>query len=400
MVTPPISIAPERVLPLRRTIAELPSSKIREVAALGMGKPGVIPLWFGEPDLPTPDFINRAASQALEAGHTFYTMNRGVPALREALAAYLGRLYARPIGVDRITVTASAMNALAILMQSLIDPGDNAVLTTPLWPNIAATVQIMGGEARAVPLAEGDAGWRLDLDRLFDSVDGCTRALFINSPNNPTGWMIEREEQQAVLEFCRARGIWILADEVYDRIVYDRPRAPSFLDIADSGDLVVGVNSFSKSWAMTGWRMGWLVAPDSFGPVLEKMNEYNIAGAPSMAQHAGIAALGQGESFVAESVARYRRSRDLVSERLTAIPRVGYVRPNAAFYAFFSVDGVSDSLAFAKDLLLRTGVGLAPGIAFGPAGEGHLRLCFASAPETLSRAMDRLEEALADGVAA
>ncbi len=391
---------PERNFPLRRTIADLPSSKIREVAALGMGKPGVIPLWFGEPDLPTPDFINRAASQALEAGHTFYTMNRGVPALREALAAYLGRLYERPIGVERITVTASAMNALAILMQTLIDPGENAVLTAPLWPNIAATVRIMGGEARAVALAEGNAGWRLDLDRLFDSVDVRTRALFINSPNNPTGWMMEREDQEAVLEFCRVRGIWILADEVYDRIVYDRPRAPSFLDIAEDDDLVIGVNSFSKSWAMTGWRMGWLVAPDAFGHVLEKMNEYNIAGAPSMAQHAGIAALGQGEAFIAESVARYRRARDLVSERLAAMPRVGYVRPNAAFYAFFSVEGVSDSLAFAKDLLLRSGVGLAPGIAFGPAGEGHLRLCFASTPETLSRAMDRLEEALADGVAA
>jgi aspartate aminotransferase len=202
------------------------------------------------------------------------------------------------------------------------------------------------------------------------------------------------DDQRAVLEFCRRRGIWIVADEVYDRIVYDRPYAPSFLDIADPDDLILRLNSFSKSWCMTGWRLGWITAPAAFGAVLEKMNEYNIANAASMAQHAGIVALRDGESFVRETVERYSRARDLVFQRLAGMPRVKLARPEAAFYAFFSVDGMEDSLAFAKTLLTETKVGLAPGAAFGPGGEGHLRLCYAATLATLSEAMDRLEPAL------
>ena len=383
-------------MPLRRAIAELPSSKIREVATLGMssGVSDIIALWFGEPDVPTPSFINDAASRALADGHTFYTLNRGIPELREAIATYMTALHRQPFGSDRITVTASAMSAISIMTQTLIDRGDNAVLTAPLWPNIAACVGIMEGDPRQIPLSETDRGWRLDLDRLFDAVDDRTRLMFVNSPSNPTGWMMTVDDQRAVLEFCRERGIWIVADEVYDRIVYDRPYAPSFLDIAEPEDLILRLNSFSKSWCMTGWRLGWITAPAAFGPVLEKMNEYNIANAASMAQHAGIVALHDGESFVRETVERYGQARDLVFQRLAGMPRVKLARPEAAFYAFFSVDGMDDSLAFAKTLLTETKVGLAPGAAFGPGGEGHLRLCYAATLATLSEAMDRLEPAL------
>ena len=382
-------------LPHRRAIAELPASKIREVATLGMvSDADVIPLWFGEPDLPTPDFINRAATRALAEGHTFYTLNRGIPELREEIARYMSRLHGRAFAADRITVTASAMNAIALLMQTLIDPGDNAVLVAPVWPNIAASVGIMGGDARQVALAETGTGWRLDLDRLFDAVDGRTRLVFVNSPSNPTGWMMTADEQRALLDFCRKRGLWLVADEVYDRIVYDRAHAPSFLDVGEPEDLVLRINSFSKSWCMTGWRLGWIAAPAAFGPVLEKMNEFNVASAASMAQHAGIVALREGEAFVRETVARYGLARDLVFQRLAAMPRVRLVRPEAAFYAFFAVDGMDDSLAFAKRLLADTGVGLAPGAAFGPGGEGRLRLCYAATPATLSEAMDRLQPAL------
>lgn len=392
--------------PIRRAIAELPSSKIREVANLGTGMDGVIPLWFGEPDRPTPDFINRAATAALEAGHTFYTLNRGIPELRSALAEYMTDLHGQPIDVNRVSVTASAMNAIAVIMQSLIDPGDNAVLVAPLWPNIAACVRIMDGEPRFVALqtegsgqAEGpgraeQSGWRLDLDHLFDAADERTRAIFINSPNNPTGWTMSGEDQRAVLDWCRARGIWLIADEVYDRIAFSAPRAPSFLDFAGPDDPLIRVNSFSKSWCMTGWRLGWVTAPEAFGGTMEKMNEYNVANAPSMAQHAGIAALRDGEDFVAASVERYRRARDLVFQRLRAFPRVELSRPEAAFYAFFKVDGVDDSLALAKRLVREARVGLAPGVAFGPEGEGYLRLCFAAGLDTLSEALDRLEPAL------
>lgn len=383
-------------LPLRRAIADLPGSKIREVATLGMssGISDIIPLWFGEPDVPTPAFINDAASTAMADGHTFYTLNRGIPELRDAIAAYMTELHGHPFGSDRITVTASAMNAISIMAQTLIDRGDNAVLTAPLWPNIAACVAIMEGDARRIALNETDRGWQLDLDRLFDAVDDRTRLIFVNSPSNPTGWMMTPEDQRSVLEFCRKRGIWIVADEVYDRIVYDRPYAPSFLDIAEPEDMILRLNSFSKSWCMTGWRLGWITAPVAFGPVLEKMNEFNIANAASMAQHAGIVALRDGETFVCETVERYGRARDLVFQRLSGMPRVKMARPEAAFYAFFSVDGMADSLAFAKELLTETKVGLAPGAAFGPGGEGHLRLCYAATLATLSEAMDRLEPAL------
>ena len=383
-------------LPLRPAISDLPSSKIREIATLGMssGVADIIPMWFGEPDVPTPAFINDAASQAMADGHTFYTLNRGIPELREAIATYMSALHGQPFGSDRITVTASAMNAITIVVQMLVGLGDNAVLVAPLWPNIAACIGIMDGDARQVPLRQADSGWQLDLDQLFDAVDDHTRFLFVNSPSNPTGWMMTADDQREVLAFCRARGIWIIADEVYDRIVYDRAHAPSFLDVAEPEDLILRLNSFSKSWCMTGWRLGWITAPAAAGDVLEKMNEYNIANAASMAQHAGIVALRDGEDFVRETVERYGLARDLVFQRLAGMPRVKLARPEAAFYAFFAVDGMDDSLAFAKGLLTETKVGLAPGIAFGPGGEGHLRLCYAATIPTLSEAMDRLEPAL------
>ncbi len=384
----------EAAVPVRHTVAGIPTSAIRRIAAVGMRMDNVIPLWFGEPDVPTPDFISEAGARALREGKTRYTLNRGIPDLRAALAAYMEGLYGGTVDVERVTVTASAMNAIALVMQCLVDPGDNAVMVGPLWPNIPACARIMGGEAREISLTPGEDGWGLDLDRLFDAVDGRTRAVLANSPNNPTGWVMSRGEQQAVLDFCRERGIWVIADEVYDRIVYDGTFAPSFLEIADPEDLVLRVNSFSKSWAMTGWRLGWITAPAAFGTVIEKMMEFNIANAPSAAQYAGIAALAGGEPFIRESVSRYRAARDLAFRRLGAMPRVSLSLPRGAFYAFFAVDGVADSLAFAEGLLRRTRVGLAPGVAFGPQGEGRLRLCFASALDTLSEAFDRIEPSL------
>ena len=380
--------------PIRPLIAELPFSEIREISRLGMGRADVIPLWFGEPDWPTPDFINAAAKRAMDQGHTFYTHNRGIPELRRALADYHGNLHGRAIGMERITVTASAMNALMVLMQTLLGPGDSMVAVVPLWPNVIAAARVQGAETRAVPLIPSAEGWRLDLDRLFGACDETTRVLFVNSPNNPTGWMMSADEQAALLAFCREREMWLVADEVYDRIVYDGRHAPSFIELSEAEDLLVVVNSFSKSWCMTGWRLGWVTAPESLGEALEKMNEYNIACANTMAQHAGIVALAEGEPFIAETIAHYRLARDFVYQRFAAMGRVSMALPAAAFYAFFAVDGLEDSLAFAKKLVLDHGVGVAPGSAFGAAGEGYLRLCFAATTGTLGRALDGLERAL------
>lgn len=376
---------------VRKIITDLPVSRIAEISALGMGDPEVLPLWYGEGDLPTPGFIGEAANAALAAGHTFYTYKAGLPELRQTIADYLTCLYDRSIDFGRVAVTSSGMTALMLVAQTLIDPGDNLVIVAPVWPNIAAAVTIMGGEPRLVsltPLASG--GWQLDLDRLMAACDSRTRGIFVNSPSNPTGWMISAEEIQQVAAFARQRGLWVIADEAYGRIVYGNRAAPSFLSVAEPEDRIIVVNSFSKSWAMTGWRLGWLVLPDGLLPTIEKLTEFNTSGAPTFLQHAAIAAIRDGEDFIASFVARCRASRDVVIDALQACRRVQVARPDGAFYAFFRVAGLTDSVGFAKEALIRTKVGLAPGSAFGEMGEGYLRLCFARAPELIARAVEQL----------
>jgi aspartate/methionine/tyrosine aminotransferase len=378
----------------RPGVRALTASRIREVANAGAGHPDLIPLWFGEPDQPTPDFIRAAASASLAAGRTFYAPNLGVPELRAALADYLSALHLRPVAPERVCVTASGMNALMLAAQCLIEPGDEVVALTPTWPNCLEVVHIMGGRTRTVPLALAGEVWSVDLDRLLAAITPGTHAVFVNSPNNPTGWTMTREEQAALLAHCRRLGVWLIADEVYERIYYAGRSAPSLLDLADPDERVIVVNSFSKTWAMTGWRLGFLVAPAGLVEDFAKLNEFNVSSATTFVQDAGVVAVRQGEPFVAATLERYRAARDLVYERLREIPGVHATRPVGAFYAFFRVDGVADSLALAKRILAGTGVGLAPGVAFGPTGEGHLRLCFASGAERLARAIDRLTPAL------
>jgi aspartate/methionine/tyrosine aminotransferase len=267
-------------LGLRPTIAGLPTSKIREIAHAGMGRADIIPLWFGEPDSPTPGFICDAAARALAEGDTFYQPNPGIHELRLTLADYMNGLYGTRLAPTNVIVSASAMNALMLVMQALVDPDEVVVTTAPAWPNLPAVPLILSGAIRSVPLRLGNAGWRLDLDRLFEACDARTRVIFLNSPNNPTGWMMSGEEQAEVLAFARRRGIWIVSDEVYARIVYDRPFAPSFLEHAEPEDRVIVVNSFSKTWSMTGWRLGWITLPATLGPSFETLTEYNIAGPP------------------------------------------------------------------------------------------------------------------------
>ncbi len=380
---------------VRPAIEALEESLIRKVAEDNIGRDDVIALWFGEPDLPTPEFIKQAAVQALRDNHVFYTQNRGIPPLLEAISTYASRLHDREIGVDRLTVTGSGMNAIMLASQALIDAGDNMVVIGPVWPNCIETLHVMGGEARVVPLTpDAGGGWRFDLDRVLDACDERTVAVFVNSPGNPTGWMMEADEQRALLAACRARGLTIVADEVYVRLAYDRPRAPSFLDVAEPDDRLIVVNSFSKSWSMTGWRLGWLTHAAALGEVFAKLNEFNLAAPTTFVQHAGVTAVRDGEDFVLATVERYRRNRDLVFQRLAAMPRVRLARPEGAFYAFFAVEGMTDSVAFAQRLINEAGVGLAPGRAFGKSGEGRMRLCFAAEAATLSTALDRLATVL------
>ena len=384
---------------LRRSIEELPGSLIRHVAEPNMGREGLLRLWFGEPDVPTPEFIKDAATAALADNQVFYAQNRGVPLLRETISAYVSALHGYPIGIDRITVSGSGMNAIMMVSEALMSAGDNLVAVGPIWPNCKETVRIMDAEPRQVALTLGvDGRWKLDIDALFAACDERTRAIFINSPGNPTGWVMPRAEQQAVLDECRKRGIWLIGDEVYIRLAYesDLPlgRAPSFLDIAEPDDRVIVINSFSKSWSMTGWRLGWITHPADAGEAFEKLVEYNIASPTTFVQYAGVTAIREGEDFVAETLERYRRNRDIVVQRLGAMKRVTLARPDGAFYAFFAVDGMTDSVKFAQKLIDECGVGLAPGRAFSEDGEGWMRLCFAADTATVSAAMDRLEPVL------
>ncbi len=394
MVAPVELFAPKRA-GLRRAIIDMPKQKVGEVTRLGMGRKDIIPLWYGESDLTTPAFICEAAHEAMREGRTFYTHKRGLPELRQALADYMGELYRTHIDVERVSVTMSGMAAIMLALDAIVEAGDNTVNITPVWPNSVNAAEIRGVEPRRVPLRQENGVWRLDLNRLFNACDARTRAIVVNSPGNPTGWMIERDQQEAILDYCRQRGIWLIADEVYARLVYDRPVAPSFLEIADPEDPLIVVNSFSKSWAMTGWRIGWITAPAFMGEYLNTMIEYSTSAVPEFNQVGALAAVTKGEPFVAELRERCRIGRDAVVPRLKDIPRVTIDEPRAAFYAFFRVDGISDSLSFAKQLYFDTKVGLAPGAAFGPEGEGWLRLCFASDRKRLDAAMDVLERYLA-----
>ncbi|MFL2655046.1 MAG: pyridoxal phosphate-dependent aminotransferase [Alphaproteobacteria bacterium] len=380
---------------VRLAIENLEGSLIREVAESNIGREDVIPLWFGEPSSATPKFIKKAAISSLNDDQVFYAQNRGIPQLRETLADYVSRLHNKPIGIDTLTVTASGMNAIMLVSQALINQNDNMVVVGPVWPNCCQTIQVMGGEARQVALHPDNNGrWQLDMDELFSLCDAKTRAIFINSPGNPTGWVMNESEQRSLLSECKRRGIYVVADEVYIRLFYDGKKAPSFLDFSEIDDPLIVINSFSKSWSMTGWRLGWLTHPPELGDVFSKLNEFNIASPTTFVQHAGIVAIREGEKFITQMVEDYRHNRDLVFQRLAALPKVKMSRPEAAFYAFFSIDGMTDSLEYAKHLIDTTGVGLAPGLAFGPAGEGWLRLCFAANQDILSQALDRLEPAL------
>ncbi len=383
----PVTIRPE--------IARLKDSQIVDVWKMGFSVPDVIGLWVGEGDLPTTRFICDAAARALQEGKTFYTYKRGIPELREALIDHYRALYGVEIADERIAVTSSGMNAMMLIIQTLVGAGDNAVCVTPVWPNIFACIEILGGEARHVPLQGDDTGWHLDLERLFAACDARTRAIYLASPGNPTGWIMPDAQRRTLLDFACKRGITIISDEVYNRLVYDRPVAPSFLEIAGPDDPVFVVNSFSKTWAMTGWRVGWMVMPRGLAPQLERLIEFNTSGGQPFLQAGCVAALREGEDWVKWMVDRCRQGRDLVRDRLASMNRVQVVPVEASFYLMLRVAEMGDAVDFCKRLVTEGKVGLAPGTAFGAGGEGYLRLCYAQSNERLSQAMDRFGDFLA-----
>ncbi|MGI4856262.1 MAG: pyridoxal phosphate-dependent aminotransferase [Janthinobacterium lividum] len=382
----------------RVAVAALRASKIREVANAALGRADVLPFWFGESDQPTPAFIGAAAQTAIAEGRTFYTHNMGNAPLRAALAEYATRLHGAT-DVENIAVTSGGVSAIMLAAQLLLGPGDRLVAVTPVWPNLIEIPTLLGAAVETVPLDYGAQGWTLDLARLLAALTPATRVLLVNSPNNPTGWVMPREQQQIVLDHCRRHGIWILADEVYERLYYGAGAgggaqggdvAPSFLDLAARDERVIAVNSFSKAWRMTGWRLGWAVAPAAVMQDWGKLAEYNTCCAPDFVQRAGLVAVRDGEAVAQALRAELHARRDHLAHSLAQLPGIDVQAAAGAMYLFFRIAGHTDSLALCQALVRDAGLGLAPGAAFGDEGEGFVRWCYASDASRLDEGVRRL----------
>ena len=366
---------------MRQAIQQLQASKIRELANAGLGRSDVLAFWFGESDEVTPDFIRQAAIDSLHAGETFYAHNLGLPELRESIAAEMVKRHGADIGSDRIAVTSGGVNALMLAMQALVDAGDEVLVVTPVWPNLTAQPQILGAQLRTLSLEPSKGRWALPLEKLLNSITANTRLLVLNSPNNPTGWTLNRQEQHAILDKCRSTGTWILADEVYESLVFldsQNHCAPSFLDIAQPDDKLVVAHSFSKSFLMTGWRLGWLVMPPEMTQHMGKLIEFNTSCASVFVQRAGLVALKRADEVTPRVVSHLRLCRDTLADALSGVDPIEFALPDGGMYLFLRLPAGMDDFQIAKRLVQEAGLGLAPGSAFAPEAQGWLRWCFAS----------------------
>ncbi|MGA3016924.1 MAG: pyridoxal phosphate-dependent aminotransferase [Bryobacteraceae bacterium] len=384
------------------SVERVPRSRIRELAEIAMGMDGVLRLYFGESNLPTPDYIKQAAVRAMQDGFTFYTENAGLPSLRRAIAENYRLLQAVDLDpATEIVVTASGVQALNLGIRCALDPGDQAIVLTPAWPNGSSSVMMANAAVRQIPHPLRGARYSIDFDALTSAVTPRTRLLLYTSPSNPLGWVATEEEQQGLLDFARRHDLWLMADEVYDRLYYGGARlgepVPSILRKATRDDAVMVVHSFSKSYCMTGWRVGWLVARRDLAAKATQLNEFVVSHAPTIAQKAGETALAEGESELVRMLERLRENRGICMDALSGIHGVTLPTPDGAFYVFPRIDGLDDSFAFCRRLLEETRVGLAPGVAFGAGGEGSIRICYAAEPAILEPAMERLTKFLRSG---
>jgi aspartate/methionine/tyrosine aminotransferase len=392
----PTLTSPRAALPPRMRTMSV--NQIAEIADMAREDPEVIKLWIGEGDLPTPAFVVEAAEAAMRAGQTRYTYSQGLPRLRQALADYHQRHWGVKVAPDRFAITAGGMNAIMQAMQAVLAPGDEVIIPGPHWPNLAATVQICGGVPVTVPMRRtAEGAFSLPIADIEAAITPRTRMVAICSPSNPTGWVMPRAEMIAMRDLVRARDLWLLSDEVYNHFTYGNAIAPSFLELCEPNDKLLVTNTFSKNWAMTGWRAGWIVVPEELGATFASLCQYNTTSIPTFIQYACIAALDGGDDFIRTMVSRCRESRRIFCEGLGAIPGVRLQPPEGSFYLMFSVDGETDSRALAIRILREAKVGLAPGTAFGEDPDGTLRLCFAISPGLAGQAMERLARFLRKG---
>ncbi len=362
---------------VRSAVRALRTQEIREVANFAGDTPGVLKFWFGESTLPTPEVIREAGAAAIMAGRTMYAPTLGIPELRSELGNYLAT-FDRRVDIERIAVTNSGVTALMLTMQMIVNPGDEVVVVTPVWPNMCEIPKILGAEVRCVSLRFGARGWFLDLQHLLESLHPGIKALIINSPNNPTGWTLTRSEQERILERCRRSGIWLISDDVYERLYFQGRCAPSFLNLADARDRFVSCNSFSKAWRMTGWRVGWAVLPEGVAPEFGKLIEYNSSCAPPFVQLAARTALIAADAEVDSLVALIRSNQRKLYALLETLDAIEAGAPaRGGMYAFFRVKGLRSSLSLCKRLISEARLGLAPGSAFGSEAPDFLRWCLA-----------------------
>ncbi len=388
------------------TARAVPHSRIRELAEVAMRmdaearKPSerVLRLFFGESNLPTPAFLKEAAHRAMLDGYTMYTENAGIPSLRRALAVHYERLHGVSLDpLSEIVVTNSGVQALNVGIRCALDPGDEAIVLTPAWPNQSSNVRMCNATPREIPLVLRGGCYAVDFEALEAAVTSRTRLLIYTSPSNPSGWVATLDEQRRLLDFARRHGLWLLADEVYERLWYGESQplgapAPSILKLATRQDAVMVVQSFSKSYCMTGWRVGWLIARADLAERATQLNEFIISCAPGFVQKAAEIALADGEASLREMLALYKRNRDFCVDAFRQMPGVTLPSPDGAFYVFPRIDGLADSFGFCERLLRETRVGLAPGVAFGAGGEGSIRLCYALETEILAAALSRIGE--------
>jgi aspartate aminotransferase len=386
---------------LAHSLESVPHSRIRELAEVAMSMDGVLRLYFGESNLPTPDYIKAAAVQALADGFTFYTENAGLPSLRRAVARHYQKWHGVQLDPEsEIVITASGVQALNVSLRTMVDPGDEALVLTPAWPNGSSIIAMANAVVKQIPQPLCGDRYRIDFDALEAAAGPRTRLVLYTSPSNPLGWVATDEDQQRLLDFCRARGLWLLADEVYDRLYYAGASlgepVPSILRKATREDAVAVVHSFSKSYCMTGWRVGWLIARRDLGRKATQLNEFIISHAPTFAQKAAETALEYGEAELVRMLGRLKENRDFCLAALREMPGVTVPEPDGAFYLFPRIEGLTDSFEFCRRLLMETKVGLAPGVAFGAGGEGSVRICYAADRTILEPAMERLGRFLRD----
>jgi aspartate/methionine/tyrosine aminotransferase len=376
---------------LARSVLAVARSRIRELADIAMSMNNVLRLYFGESNVSTPQYIKDAAGRALEEGYTFYTENAGLPSLRKAIAEKYGELHGvLPDPTREVVVTASGVQALHVAIRCVLDPGDEAIVLTPAWPNGSAIVAMCSARAVELPLVLSGGRYRIDFEALETAAGPRTRLLIYTSPSNPLGWVASESDQERLLAFCRHRGIWLLADEVYERLYYTGHVAPSILRLCNRDDAVIVVNSFSKTYCMTGWRLGWLVSRADHALKATQLNEFIVSHAPSMAQKAAETALRDGEAILRGMVDRLRENRDFLTAAMRQMPGVTVPRADGAFYLFPAIEGITDSFEFCRRLLLEERVGIAPGVAFGAGGEGSVRLCYAADMSVLEPAAERI----------